>query len=55
MTISAKYEHDIPYVPGIFMNLKNWEINGMEEIGFVTPTPDAKIGTFQDRLVASCE
>ena len=27
----------------------------MEEIGFVTNTPDAKIETFQDRLAASCE
>ena len=37
---SVKYEHDILRVTGILMILKNWENNGTEEIGLVTPTPD---------------
>ena len=36
----AKYELDIIQVTIVFIIPKNWENNGMEKIGLVTPTPD---------------
>ena len=35
----VKYERDIVQVTGVFITLKNYENNGTEEIGLVTPTP----------------
>ena len=35
----AKYELDIIKVTTVFMIRKNWENNGTEKIGLVTPTP----------------
>ena len=36
----AKYELDIVKVTIVFIIPKNWENNGTEKIGLVTPTPD---------------
>ena len=35
----VKYECDIAQVTSVFIILKNWENNGTEKIGLVTPTP----------------
>ena len=35
----AKYELDIIQVTTVFIIRKNWENNGTENIGLVTPTP----------------
>ena len=35
----AKYELDIIQVTTVFIIRKNWENNGTEKIGVVTPTP----------------
>ena len=35
----AKYELDIVQVITVFIIQKNWENNGTEKIGLVTPTP----------------
>ena len=35
----AKYELDIIQVTTVFIIRKNWENNGTEKIGLVTPTP----------------
>ena len=35
----AKYELDIIQVTIVFIIPKNWENNGTEKIGLVTPTP----------------
>ena len=35
----AKYELDIIQVTAVFIIRKNWENNGTEKIGLVTPTP----------------
>ena len=39
----VKYERDIVQVTGVFITLKNYENNGTEEIGFVTPTPSLQL------------
>ena len=36
----VKYEHNIQSVTSILTMVKNREINGTEEIGLVTPTPE---------------
>ena len=36
----AKYELDIIQVTIVFIIPKNWENNGTEKIGLVTPTPE---------------
>ena len=36
----AKYELDIIQVTTVLIIRKNWENNGTEKIGLVTPTPD---------------
>ena len=36
----AKYEIDIIQVTIVLIIKKNWENNGIEKIGLVTPTPD---------------
>ena len=36
----AKYELGIFKVTTVFMIRKNWENNGTEKIGLITPTPD---------------
>ena len=36
----AKYELDIIQVTTVFIIRKNWENNGTEKIGLVTPTPE---------------
>ena len=36
---SVKHELDIIQVTNVFIILKNWENNGTEKIGLVTPTP----------------
>ena len=35
----AKYELDIVKVNNVLITRKNWENNGTDKIGFVTPTP----------------
>ena len=39
-TTSVKSERSIQQVTNIFIILTNWEINGTEEVGFVTPFMD---------------
>ena len=39
----AKYELDIVNVTTVFMLRKNWENNGTEEIGLVTPTRESTV------------
>ena len=41
----AKYELDIIQVTIVFIIPKNWENNETENIGLVTPTPDASQAT----------
>ena len=36
----VKYKRDIPYLACVYTSLKNWENNGTEETGLVTPIPD---------------
>ena len=36
----AKYELDMIQVTTVFITRKNWENNGTEKIGLVTPTPE---------------
>ena len=38
----VKYERDIIHVTSALIILKNWENNGTEEIGLVTPTPEVQ-------------
>ena len=38
----AKYELDIIQVTTVFIIRKNWENNGTEKVGLVTPTPGRK-------------
>ena len=44
----AKYELDIVKVTTVFMIRKNWENNGTEKIGLVTPTPDPVMTEFTE-------
>ena len=39
MFIFAKYELDVIQVTTVFIIRKNWENNGTDKIGLVTPTP----------------
>ena len=49
----AKYELDIIQVTIVFIIPKNWENNGTEKIGLVTPTPAPKGDDYKRLYFAS--